>query len=316
MFDKIIRYGSRGMLIGKKYLPQILMVVGTAGSLVTTGLLIKKTLDVKPVIDDLTNKENEIKNSLKVDSLEKDSKDQLAKELVDIYKRKTFTIVKAYSTPITIGVLSLSCFYGSHKILNKRNVALVSLYTAIDSAFKKYRSRVVEEFDKVEPGLGKSKDAGFMYGTKTIEDTDEKTGEKRTIHNAIEVKDEAFDSALGITRSIYGRWFKCGETQEHDENAHYNLAFLLGQQQWFNTKLQRYGHVFLNEVYDALGYAHTSEGAIVGWVANNKNGTGDGYIDFSIYDIVAVPQRKDFVNGVVNFVYLDFNVDGPIFDLI
>ncbi|MCI0501308.1 MAG: DUF6353 family protein, partial [Epsilonproteobacteria bacterium] len=233
-----------------------------------------------------------------------------------IYKIKTFTIVKTYSMPITIGVLSLSCFYGSHKILNKRNVALVSLYKAVDTAFKKYRSRVVEEFDAVEEGYGKKKDIGFMYGTKTIKHTDEETGEVKEIHNTIPVNDEAFDSALGTTRSIYGRWFKYGETQEHDENAHYNLAFLLGQQQWFNTKLQRYGHVFLNEVYDALGYEHTSEGAIVGWVSNNKNGTGDGYIDFSIYDIVAVPQRKDFVNGVVNFVYLDFNVDGPIFDLI
>ena len=60
-----------------------------------------------------------------------------------------------------------------------------------------------------------------------------------------------------------------------------------------------------------LGFAHTSIGAVVGWVA----GMGDSFIDFGLYDTEVEATRR-FVNGLENVIILDFNVDGVIYDKI
>ena len=89
--------------------------------------------------------------------------------------------------------------------------------------------------------------------------------------------------------------------------------FLRRQQDYANEMLKTKGHLFLNEVYDMLGFQRTKLGQIAGWVYENPN--GDGYIDFGIYDIHDQTKR-DFVNGYERSIWLDFNVDGNILDLI
>ena len=81
-----------------------------------------------------------------------------------------------------------------------------------------------------------------------------------------------------------------------------------------NEKLLAQGHVYLNEVYDALGIPRSKAGQIVGWVYNPDNPVGDNYIDFGIYQTNRAVAR-DFVNGYEKVILLDFNVDGNILDL-
>jgi hypothetical protein len=88
------------------------------------------------------------------------------------------------------------------------------------------------------------------------------------------------------------------------------MMFLRAQQTYFNNILISRGHVFLNEVYDALGIDRTEAGAIVGWVI----GGGDNKIDFGIFD-GENPRTRAFVNGYEHSILLDFNVDGVIYDL-
>ena len=57
--------------------------------------------------------------------------------------------------------------------------------------------------------------------------------------------------------------------------------FLRAQQNYWNQMLVARGHVFLNEVYDALGIERTQAGSIVGWVISEN---GDNFIDFRIFD--------------------------------
>ena len=64
-----------------------------------------------------------------------------------------------------------------------------------------------------------------------------------------------------------------------------------------------------------LGIPRTKAGQIVGWVKNNKDENADHYIDFGIFNVNR-PKSRDFVNGYENVILLDFNVDGPILDLI
>jgi hypothetical protein len=66
-----------------------------------------------------------------------------------------------------------------------------------------------------------------------------------------------------------------------------------------------------------LGIPHSTAGAVVGWIYDPKNPDhkGDNHVDFGIYNI-HIPANRDFVNGWERSIWLDFNVDGVIYDLI
>ena len=91
--------------------------------------------------------------------------------------------------------------------------------------------------------------------------------------------------------------------------------FLKCQQRYANDLLQIRGWVTLNDVYDMLGFPRSQAGQVVGWVYDKDNPQGDNYIDFGIYDLHKEGCR-DFVNGIERSIWLDFNVDGYIFDKI
>jgi hypothetical protein len=86
---------------------------------------------------------------------------------------------------------------------------------------------------------------------------------------------------------------------------------LLEVQESFNSLLQRKGHVFLNEVYEVIGFQKTELGQQVGWVYDPDNTIGDNQIDFGIFNINNEANRR-FVNGLEKSIWLDFNVDGDI----
>ena len=100
-----------------------------------------------------------------------------------------------------------------------------------------------------------------------------------------------------------------------EKSPEHNLFFLKSVQNFMNDKLRANGHVFLNEVYKELGFEDTKAGQVVGWIYDPENPNGDNYIDFGIYD-PKDEKARDFVNGYERVILLDFNVDGPILDLI
>ena len=73
--------------------------------------------------------------------------------------------------------------------------------------------------------------------------------------------------------------------------------------------------MFLNEVYDLLGFQRTKAGNVVGWIYDEKNPIGDNFVDFDILNVNR-PKNRDFVNGYERSIILDFNVDGPILEYI
>ena len=80
-----------------------------------------------------------------------------------------------------------------------------------------------------------------------------------------------------------------------------------------NDRLNAKGFVFLNDVYKDLGLEQIPAGQAVGWYKNNKRG-GDNFVDFGIFEN---PDRfNDFMAGREGSIWLDFNVDGVIYDLI
>ena len=78
--------------------------------------------------------------------------------------------------------------------------------------------------------------------------------------------------------------------------------------------LRTRGHLFLNEVYDMLGFPRTKAGAVVGWLYDPKRPElGDTYVDFGMYEVHQLSEG-DFVNTNTHSFILDFNVVGDITD--
>lgn len=94
------------------------------------------------------------------------------------------------------------------------------------------------------------------------------------------------------------------------KDQEYNRLFLLHQQRYLSERLKIYGHVFLNEVFDALGLPRTNTGAVCGWIyrPDDPNYIGDNFIDFGLMDKDHDFKVPDFGSRIL----LDFNVDGCI----
>lgn len=130
-----------------------------------------------------------------------------------------------------------------------------------------------------------------------------------------ETKEEVIDTMerkldeSGVSQ--YAVWFD-ENSRVWEKDSEYNKMFLTQQQRYANDLLRVRGHLFLNEVYDMLGIPKTKYGQIVGWFYDEKNSIVDNYVDFGL----KARRNADFINGKVNKVLLDFNVDGNILDLI
>lgn len=110
--------------------------------------------------------------------------------------------------------------------------------------------------------------------------------------------------------SQYARFFDEG-CPNWSKDPEWNLMFLKQQELYANEMLKRNGFLFLNEVYDMLGFPRTKTGQIVGWIYDEENPIGDNRVDFGIYK--TLPGNRNFVNGIERNILLDFNVDGDIF---
>lgn len=89
-----------------------------------------------------------------------------------------------------------------------------------------------------------------------------------------------------------------------------NHTFLRLQQDYANALLKSRGYLFLNEVFDMLGFPRTQVGQICGWVYDLKNPIGDNFVSFGLYDAA---NHEDVVRDT-NVFRLNFNVVGNILD--
>ena len=100
-----------------------------------------------------------------------------------------------------------------------------------------------------------------------------------------------------------------------DPNPQYTLKFLKDQQKYANDRLEAEGFLFLNDVYEMLGFNRTKEGQYIGWIYDERNPIGDNFVDFGIYDLHNDAKIR-FVNGDERGILLEFNHDGNILEKI
>lgn len=308
LISNVTRTFHRVGLVLKKHSPEILVGAGVVGGVVSTVLACKATTKLDEILSESKEKIEASHELLEKPELlpagktytEEDHK----KDLTVIYAQTGLDLVKLYAPAVGLGILSVTAVLTGHNILRKRNMAIAAAYTALDTSFKQYRGRVVERF-------GEALDKELRYNVKTKEIEEivvNEDGTESIVKKTVDVIDP------NDVYSPYARCWDCGCTG-WTKDPEYNLMFLKDQQRYANDMLRTKGHLFLNEVHDMLGLPRTKAGQVVGWLYDEKCPNGDNCVDFGIYDINK-PANRDFVNGYERSIWLDFNVDGNIMDLI
>nr|DAQ19137.1 MAG TPA: hypothetical protein [Caudoviricetes sp.] len=291
----------------KKHSPEILVVAGVIGTIASAVMACKATTKVSEVLNNTKNIIDSIHNCQENEAMaDQYTPEDAKKDLAIVYVQTGVKLAKLYAPAVALGALSLGSILASNNILRKRNVALAAAYATVDKTFKEYRNRVVERF-------GEQVDKELRHNIKAQKIdkmvTDEETGKEKKVKETIQV-------AGSPDKSDYAKFFD-SSCKAWEENAEYNMMYLKAQQQYANDKLKAQGYLFLNDVYDMLGIPRTKAGQIVGWFYDpkNPNHKGDDYVDFGLYDLYK-EKTRDFVNGYEEVILLDFNVDGPIINLI
>lgn len=274
----------------KKHSPEILLVSGIIGTVAAAVIACVETTKLEPVVEKANEQLKEVKET------DPDNK----KAITAVYVRTGLEVAKLYGPSVVLAGASITAILASHNMMHKRNVALSAAYATVDNAFKKYRERVIDRF-------GEQVDEEIRHGVKKekiLEQvTDPDTGEVKTVEKEVIKRDDSMPSP-------YAKWFDAScETNTSDPE--YNLNFLRIQQTYANDLLHLRGYLFLNEVYQLLGIPKTKAGQVVGWLYDKKNGTGDAYVDFGIYNSKD-PHSRSFVDGLEDYILLDFNVQGDI----
>lgn len=288
---------SKTVMKLKKHSPEILVVAGIAGTVVSAVLACKATTKVAEILDETKGTLDTIHEGMETGAIngQEYTTEDGKKDTVVVYAQTGMKLAKLYAPAIILGTLSITSILASNNILRKRNVALGAAYAAIGKSFKEYRGRVIERF-------GEQVDTELKYGIKAKKfeeiEVDPETGKEKKVKKTVMVADPNL-------QSDYAVYFD-SKSRNYETNPDYNRMFLKAQQAFANDKLQTRGHLFLNEVLDDLDLPRTPAGQIVGWT---KDGP-DGYVNFRIVEV----ERETEDGRHEPALLLDFNVEGNIWE--
>lgn len=291
-------------LKAKKYSPEMLVVAGVVGVVTSAVMACKATTKASEITDELKDnmdKIHQVADQAKESEAISYTEEDLKKDTAIVYAQTGVKFAKLYGPSIALGALSIGCILGGHHILRKRNIALAAAYTAVKKDFKNYRGNVLERF-------GEAMDRELKYNVKAKQIEEVIVGENGEEQIVTKTVEEA--------SPIPGEYTKCFDEycRGWTKDAEFNLMFLRRQQDHANEVLKSKGYLYLNDVYEMLGIDATRAGTVVGWVLNDKNPDCHGFVDFGIYNLYKESCR-DFVNGRERSIWLDFNVDGVVYDL-
>lgn len=299
------KFAGKAEFTIKKNSPEILLGAGIVGFVGTIVLACRATCRADEVLEFHRRKIKDIEDAKEI--ADADPEGEMSYD-IEIYRqdkairylKTTGNLAKLYAPTVAVGALSLACILTSRNIMQKRYLGVVAAYNGLSAAFEEYRKRVRDEY-------GEGLDKHFRYGTTyeelpVYDENGKKTKEKEQVEKTETEMVMPTDDSCRFFDSSNPNW---------DKNPTFSMMWLRGQQNILNDILHTRGHVFLNEVYDALGFHHTPQGAVLGWI----DGEGDNCIDFGLYDQNKENVRR-FVNGVDNVIMLEFNHDGVIWDKI
>lgn len=288
----------------KKHSPEILVAAGIGTGIVAAIVACKQTIKANDIVAEARKSLRNIEDvkELAANNEVEYTEENEQEDRKTIGMQVAVGMIKTYALPVGLGILSITCILAGHHILKKRNVALAAAYSALSTDFMNYRKRVVDKYGKDVDFMLKNGLEKQIIANQVI---DPETGEVK------ETKEEVL-TYEGDKLSQYARVFdEVGSTQ-WTPSADHNRAFLLMEQNYFNERIRTRGYIFLNEVYERLGFRPTKAGSVVGWVYQNADYEG---IDFGIFT-AHTQKAAEFLEGTEPSIILDFNVQGDILSLV
>lgn len=279
------RFANRALLKTKAKSPTILVVAGVVGLGATAVMAAKATRRLDPVLEDHRARRSDVGYAAPGTKLTRSEQ----REVLGVYVDTAAQLTRLYGPAIVVGTLSAASVLTGHRILTQRHLATMAAYTGLLDQFQAYRGRVAES-------LGEDRERDIYNGAHVewVEDP----------NHPGEYKPESRFSS-NSTDWLHP-WFD--ETNHNwTTNAQTNYIFLKGVQEHFNWILRTRGHVFLNDVLDALGFERVPEGQVAGWMYEDL-GDGDGYVDFGFMTNNDA-RSEAFREGSNPNVQLNFNID-------
>lgn len=287
---------QRVFLKVSKYAPEILTGVGIAGVIGGTVLIAKASTQLEMLVLEFEErkmivdaKRGQIDSAGNPQHTEK----EIQKDLAHVYIWFVLQLSKLFGPGVSLEAASIVSILAAHGIMRRRAAALLGAYKVVEQAFVEYRKRISDEF-------GEAKELEVFRGIRTEKIEDPETGKKKTV-KTMDPRD------AGIFTRVFDEY-----NTNWRPTPELNFAFLKSQQMYANDQLNIRGHLFLNEVFDSLGFPRQPMGQVLGWTLG---GDGDNYVDFGIVGDVGDHVRQ-FVNGNEPSVWLNFNVDGVVHDRI
>lgn len=286
------KFGRAGLQV-QKYSPEILLGAGILGGVIAAVMAVQAAKKDFILEDHKAEMEN-------VENTEGLTKEEQIRAKAGVFVHTGLEYTKLYGPSIGLGVLSVSAILQSHGIMTKRHVAMTAAYSMLAESYRQYRGRVVEK-------LGQDVDDTVYEGLVETKVIDEETKKKKTVL----VRDPNARSL-----SMYARCFDNTNLNWSSDRT-YNRIFLESQKNLLNDLLILRGHVFLNEVYERLGFKPVPEGQLVGWVLKKPEEMQaegrDGFISFGLEKPYSQADYE-FLRGENDAVWLDFNVDGIVLE--
>lgn len=292
----LTRFVSRaGTTLAKNY-PTIALTAGVVGFAGTVGLAIHATNNSQYIIgnhkSDLHHTRERFKKQNDPYTPEQFKKDQIA-----IWTNTTKELSKKYAPTMALGVMSIAALISGQSVLANRLNTMTIAYEGTRTLLKAYRENVKKE-------VGEEKE--FEIYTASAAD-----GRERLIETGVIDPDCAGYDFEGTTF-----WFDSSTSPlNYQDSDMMNANFLRDVENAMNRRLQQRGHLFLNDVYEALGMEDTPLGTQIGWI--NLPGKVESYVDFGFDNKINETVKGRVKETADKHAYLlDLNVDGVIWNMI
>lgn len=284
---------TNAKLAFKKNAPSIALTAGTVGLVGTIALSNYQTTKAGYIVEEHKAALEELDLAAKTVGEDEYSVEDYKKDHVIVWSQTVSKFAKHYGLSIALGAASIGLIVYGRNAYEGRIASLTAAYAITKEMFDRYREKVAED-------LGEEQEQG-LYESAEFDIKKNKNGKIVEAH---------------IPETTLGRFFDRSTTFEFSENASSNQIFVKHQENFFNEKLAQRGYVFLNEVYEGLGFKPTPEGQVLGWFC--EKGQEHERIRFfdedrqKSQDILLKALQNDDISAAA--LWLNFNVDGVIYD--
>ena len=285
----------------KKAAPTIAVITGTACGIGATVTAVKETLTVGAImteyketaktIDDveerINNGEEIYFTNKKTNKTELETVEYLNRDRKVLKIQTVAKLAKHYKFTIALSALSVVLVLSGYGEMKKRFVGAVAAYEGLYRTYIKTKKEAEKNSKKTE-----------------MPDINDKNEEQKDTSSEVKsrVDDSDFCRIFDKSSSMYR------------ENREMNLGYLKSVEKYCTNLLHIRGHLFLNEVYDALGMSHTETGALCGWLYNSND--GDNFVSFNIDEALCEYNYADDIYPVDPEIFMYFNCVGPIYNRI